>query len=69
MSSQSHSSHRWLARSDDGVHFDLVTDFGQRRSLGNAMVNIEGTSDILLIYANHTGGRKTIECLLYAVAE
>jgi len=68
MSSQSHSSHRWLAKSDDGVNFNLVKDFGKRRSLGNAMVNIEGTNDILLIYASYVDGKKenkNIECLVY----
>lgn len=65
LSSQSQASHRWLARGDDGVHFKLVADFGKRRSLGNEMVNIEGTRDVLLIYASCIGGEKHIECILY----
>ena len=65
LSSQSQASHRWLARSDDGVRFELVADFGKRRSLGNEMVNIEGTRDVLLIYASCIGGDKHIECLVY----
>lgn len=69
LSSQSRTCHRWLARGDDGVHFDLVADFGERPALGNAMVNIEGTSDIMLIYASHVGGQKHIECLVYDTAE
>jgi hypothetical protein len=70
MSAQSHSSHRWLAKSDDGVNFSLVKDFGKRRSLGNAMVNVENTNDILLIYASYVDGKKenkNIECLIYSV--
>lgn len=65
LSSQSHASHRWLAKSDDGVHFELVADFGEKRSLGNAMANIKGTGDILLIYASCVGEEKHIECLVY----
>ena len=65
LSSQSQASHRWLARGDDGIHFKLVADFGKRRSLGNEMVNIEGTRDVLLIYASCIGGEKHIECILY----
>ena len=69
LSSQSHASHRWLARSDDGVHFELVADFGERRSLGNAMVSIEGTSNVLLIYASCVGEEKHIDCLVYDTGE
>lgn len=79
LSSQSRASHRWLARSDNGVDFELVADFGERRSLGNEMVNIEGTSDILLIYANDPGPDRDrtqtprigeqIECLVYDTGE
>ena len=55
LSSQSQACHRWLAKGEDGVHFDLVADFGERPSLANAMVDIEGTNDILLIYASCVG--------------
>lgn len=70
MSSQSHDSHRWIAKSDDGLNFELLRDFGKRRSLGNAMVNIEGTNDILLIFASYVDGKnenKNIECMLYSI--
>ncbi len=79
LSCQSHSSHRWLARGTDGVNFKLVADFGKRRSLSNTMVNIKGTRDILLVYANYpdpntkktctTGIKKTIEYLIYDTGE
>lgn len=72
LSAQSHASHRWLAKSDDGVRFTLVKDFGKRRSLGNAMVDIEGSRDILLIYASFVDGTdegKEIECLVYTAPE
>ncbi len=65
LSSQSHASHRWLAKSEDGVQFRVVQDFGQRRSLGNAMVNIDGSGELLLIYASLVDGKKDIECLVY----
>ncbi|MDY7009952.1 MAG: hypothetical protein SVV80_04285 [Planctomycetota bacterium] len=77
--SQSHSSHRWLARGTDGVHFKLVVDFGKRRSLSNTMVNIKGTRDILLVYADYPymassrtcypGIKKTIEYVIYDTGE
>ncbi|MCK4817578.1 hypothetical protein KA005_17550, partial [bacterium] len=78
LSSQSNSSHRWLARGNDGVHFKVVADFGERPSLGNAMVNIEGTRDILLVYANYPDGpwpsfaageENDIECLIFDAGE
>jgi len=78
LSSQSDASHRWLARGKDGVHFNLVADFGKRRSLNNVMVNIEGTRDILLVYSNYptdqktteaAGTEKDIECLIYDTGE
>jgi hypothetical protein len=70
LSSQSRASHRWLARSDDGVRFDLVADFGEGPSLGNEMVSIEGTDEILLIYASWPDPPRReeeghIECLVY----
>jgi len=74
LSSQSNASHRWLAKGKDGVHFNLVADFGNRRSLNNVMVDVEGTRDILLVYANYptsletteaSGVEKDIECLIY----
>ena len=70
LSSQNHASHRWLAKSSDGLNFTLVKDFGRRRSLGNAMVDIEGTNDLLLIYASYVDGKKEhkdIECLIYTL--
>ena len=78
LSSQSNSSHRWLAKGNDGVHFKVVADFGERPSLGNAMVDIEGTRDILLVYANYpeehwpnfaAGEENDIECLIYDTGE
>ena len=77
--SQSHASHRWLARSSDGVNFKLVVDFGRRRSLSNTMVNIKGTRDVLLVYADYpdpnlkktctAGIKKTVEYLIYDTGE
>ena len=77
LSSQSRACHRWLAKSDDGVNFELVADFGERPSYGNEMVNIEGTGDILLIYASYPDRNRTqtpeiethIECLIYDTGE
>ena len=78
LSSQSDTSHRWLAKGKDGVHFNLVADFGERRSLNNVMINIEGTRDILLVYANYPtnlgtteapGVEKDIEYLIYDTGE
>ncbi|MCK4626087.1 MAG: hypothetical protein KAV00_12295 [Phycisphaerae bacterium] len=79
MCSQSHTSHRWLARGTDGVHFKLVADFGQRRSLSNTMVNIKGTRNILLVYADYPhmatsrtcypGIKKNIEYIIYDTGE
>ena len=78
LSSQSNASHRWLAKGNDGVHFKVVADFGERPSLGNAMVNIEGTRDILLVYANYPDGpwpsfaageENDIECLIFDAGE
>ena len=74
LSSQSRASHRWLARSDNGVDFKLVADFGEGPSLGNEMVSIEGTGEILLIYAscpdpNRREEEGHIECLVYDTGE
>ncbi|MCK4624737.1 MAG: DUF2341 domain-containing protein [Phycisphaerae bacterium] len=79
MSSQSDASHRWIAKGTDGLHFKVVADLGKRRSLSNAMVNIKGTRDILLVYANYPdpdpkrtcrpGIEKNTECLIYDTGE
>lgn len=55
LSSQSNESHRYLAEGNDGLHFKVIRDFGERPSLGNAMVSIEGTNEILLVYAHKSG--------------
>jgi hypothetical protein len=75
LSSQSHACHRWLSKSDDGINFELVADFGKRPSFGNEMVDIEGTGDLLLIYAGSPDQdrkgpetseiEKHLECLIY----
>lgn len=56
LSAQSNRSHRYLAVGDDGIHFKLLRDLGERPSLGNAMLGIEHQQAILLVYADATNG-------------
>ncbi len=56
LSAQSQHSHRYLAAGDDGIHFKVIRDFGERPSLGNAMFGIEANKSLLLIYADATHG-------------
>jgi len=69
LSSQSNESHRYLAEGNDGIQFNVIHDFGEKPSLGNAMVSIEGTNGILLVYAAKSGDQLggKIECMLVSV--
>ena len=69
LSSQSNASHRYLAAGSDGIHFKVIADLGERPSLGNAMAGIEGTNEILLVYADKSGDELggDIECMRVAV--
>ena len=73
LSAQSNRSHRYLAVGDDGLHFDVIRDSGERPSMGNTMIGLDTAKAILLVYADATNGTTKlggkVECLLAPVGE